>query len=213
MSKHQEKLTKNEDSLAPIQLERMSREEESLVKHRGRTRQLLAIGALAVCVAGGGTYFMKQLDAREAVVSAAAGVQRVRSEKLQPFLRCALPGLGQSQLNSKERLIGAIDDFSESLGKGYARTLGRCLPVLEEVAPALAAQPVPADLRSEARSLHDSAVRLTGAVKDYRAHLAAPTQAYDYLQSLPMIEKIAVAWESYEVNAKTFDNAVHAKLD
>jgi hypothetical protein len=215
MTRHEteQKLTHNEDSLAPFQLDRMSIEEESLVKHRGRFTQLTSLAALALCVVGGGTYLMKRLDQRQTVVSAAAGVQRVRAEKLEPFLRCALPGIGATQLNSRERLIGAIDDFSESLGKGYARTLTRCLPVLGEVAPALAAQVAPTDLRPQVRALHDSAVALTAAVQTYRDHLGAPAAKYDYVTALPLVEKIAVAWEGYEANAKRFDDAVHAKLD
>jgi hypothetical protein len=215
MDLHQNEAIKRgeQDSLAPIQLERMSIEEESLVKHRGRVGHLMLFAVLAVSVVGLGTQLMKKLDAREAVVSAAAGVQRIRADKLDPFLRCALPGLDRAKLNSKDSLIGAIDDYSESMGKDYARTLSRCMPMLEEVSPALAAQKTPVELALPMRNLRSAAESLTVAVNAYRQHLGAPNEPYDYLHSLPRIEKIASAWERYEVSAKRFDDVVRATID
>ena len=50
-------------------------------------------------------------------------------------------------------------------------------------------------------------------MSSYRAYLGEPGAQYDYVKALPLIEKIAVAWDQYEVGAKRFDDAARAKLD
>jgi hypothetical protein len=113
---NREKLTHNEDSLAPIQLDRLSVEETSLIKHRERYSQLAGITAIVGCLVAGGAFVMKQLDAQAAITQTAAAAQRLRSDSLEPFLYCALPGMTRAQLASKEQLMAAIDDVSAARG-------------------------------------------------------------------------------------------------
>ncbi len=198
-----------QDSLAPVRLDRVSVEDEAVLMQRGRAGKMMAVAMAAILLGAGANYWMKRIDAREAYVGASASVHRLRVDKLEPFLRCALPDIDRAQVNSKDRLISAIESYGDRMGKDYGRVLARCTPMLSALPAQLAAVQAPASLQPEVRGLSTAARDLTQAVDNYRSYLSNSGSQYDYVQALPMMEKIAVAWERYEAHQASFDSAVH----
>ncbi|HEX2675710.1 MAG TPA: hypothetical protein VHM19_03705 [Polyangiales bacterium] len=197
-----------QNSLAPVSLDRLSVEDEAKLMHIGEHGKL-AIVALAVLLVGSGSlYFMKRLDTREAYVGAAAQVHKLRTEQLEPFLRCVLPDADRAQINSKENLISAIEAYGDRMGKDYSRMLAKCTPMVDDLPQQLAAVPAPKSVRDQMRGLSHAANDLRQAVVAYHSYLSNSGRQYDYVQALPLMEKIAVAWESYESRQAELDAAV-----
>jgi hypothetical protein len=199
------------DSLAPIQLERLSVEEEVALMGRGRGKQLAGIAAVALVSVLGGVLWMKGMDAREAYASAATRLGQLDRQHGYAFMYCALPGIPQSQIDSRENLHTAIEHFGEQYGKSYARNLRRCAPTLDEMAPALAALQVPENVSSELHALRTAAANLKRAWNDYRGYLEDPKRPYDYVQAVPLIEKITLGWEAYEQRESELHTALLAR--
>jgi hypothetical protein len=214
MNDSQSKLTRDEqDSLAPLSLDRLSVEDEAALMQGGKLGKLAFVAVIAVMVGASTSFWMKRIDTREAYVGAAASVHKLRVDKLEPFLRCALPEVDRAQINSKDRLISAIEAYGDRLGKDYGRVLSRCMPLVADLPADLAAVPGPAPVKEHLRELSRAASDLESAVGNYRTYLTSATHDYDYVQALPLMEKIAVAWESYEARQAELDAQVHTAVD
>jgi hypothetical protein len=202
-----------QDSLAPIALDRLSVEDEAALMQRGKLGRLSSLAFLAVMLGAGATFWMKTIDAREAYVGAAARVSELRTSALEPFLRCALPQTDRASINSKARLISALETYGDRFGKDYSRTLSRCAPILAELPAELARIKAPHDVQEQLARLSSSASDLAAAFGGYRSYLSSAGKSYDYVQALPMMEKIAIAWETYEARQAELHAQVQAAVD
>ena len=120
-------------SLAPISLEGTSVDDEVAMIKKGRGQRLVL--TLTVIVAGvlGGQRLLRSMDERAAYASAAAQLEHVDSQQGEAFLRCALPNLQRSQLESASALHSAIEIATEHMDKGYGRVLAQCAPLLDNL--------------------------------------------------------------------------------
>jgi hypothetical protein len=206
----QKRVTREPESLAPIQLERVSLDEEVAQMKTGKGLRLtltLLIGAAAVF---GVVRWMGNLDTAQAYAHAADRVEEIDAQQGGAFLRCALPNLQNSQLTSASALHSAIETVSERLDKHYAHQLASCASLLEEFETALGTVRAPADMKLRIEGLRRSAHDFAQAWHNYQAYLQDPAQRYDFVQATPLIEKIGVAWQGYQTQRTEADSALRS---
>jgi hypothetical protein len=185
------------DSLAPVQLERLSIEEDIALMRRGKTLPLTLSLLLATVAVVAGVRWVGELDAQQAYAHAADRLETIDSQQSEAFLRCALPNVQRSQLSSTVALHNAIEIASERFDKFYGRQLTHCEHYLVDLETELDAVKVPTDMTRQLTSLRNAAHEFGLAWSNYRDYLRDPTQSYDYVRATPMIEKVTLAWGSY----------------
>jgi len=213
MTKH-DALRSEQDSLAPIQLDRLSAEEQDTVALMGKGKglQLLRIAAIVAALGVGGFYAMRGLDSGLAYTEAGAAAGKLQRQHVEGFLRCALGPAYVTSTDSPERLYGALEAMSERGQKGYGRTLSRCLPTLEALPAALGALSAPADLTPNVAQLEGSARALLAATKAYATYLGADDTRYDFVIAAGHIDHITQAWAQYKKHDATLRSQIERKL-
>jgi len=199
------------DSLAPLQIERLSVDDEVARMSRGKSRQLLGLGAVvSLCAAIAGVW-LTGLDSHRTYADAIGSARELDERHAEAFTRCALPGIPSSRLGSSEQLHSAIERISERLGKSYGRSLSRCTPRLTGLVTGLRELSIPAEagLRAAAR---DAAAALEQAWQDYARYLLDERTPYDYVQALPRVEKIALASRAYDRRMTELESALRKRL-
>jgi hypothetical protein len=194
------------DSLAPVQLERAGIDEEIAQMKRGKGMRLTLTLLVAAIGVVGGTRWMGKIDDSQAYAAAAERLESIDSQQGEAFLRCALPNVQNSQLGSAPALLNAIEIASDRLDKRYGKLLEQCDYLLDGLTSSLSGLRAPADMTRRLQTLQSSASQLSSAFQDYRDYLLDPNKRYDYVQALPMIEKIANHWQEYQTaraDAKT----------
>jgi hypothetical protein len=163
-----DKEKREQDSLAPLQLDRLTVEEEVAGMNRGKSAQLLGLAMLVSALAVGGAWAMKRLDRDQAESNAAAVVASLRVQHVEAYLVCVAPEAPLSAFSSSERLHSVLENQTERYQKAYARTLESCEPKLEGLIPALTVAPVAksleprvSDLKGAATAIQDSASTIT----------------------------------------------------
>lgn len=197
-------------SLAPIQLEGAA-DENDLAKLRGGRGIRLAITLMVAAGAvAGGAQLLRMMDTRQAYAVAASALERLDTEKRDPFIRCALPSYQRSQIANSNALRGAIESATDRMGRSYGRLLAKCAPLLENFQQAAADIKAPDDVSDDVSAVTNATSALGQAFKDYQAMLLRPEQDYDNAQVLPMIEAIGSAWDTYQ---KAREQAKHAMTE
>ena len=192
------KIKKSEqDSLAPVQLDRLTIEEEVAGMNRGKGAQLLAVAVLVSAVAIGGAWLMKQIDRSQAEGQAGAAVAGLREQHLDAYLACVVPNAPAGVFSSSERLHTAIETLAERFQKDYARTLQSCEPKLTGLLPALAAAPVASDLQPIIGNLKVAAISVKNSAEDLRSYLSDPQRPYDFVEVTQRIDHLARASAAY----------------
>jgi len=185
-------------SLAPIQLERSSVDEDIAQLKRGKGLRLTLTLAVGLAAIAGGTQLLRSMDAHQAYAKAGEQLELVDAQQSEAFLRCALPNLQRSQLDDPSELHTAIEIATERMDKAYGRVLAQCDPLLESFEEAVSQIKGPADMTRRLSSLSNAAGALGHSWSEYRKYLQDPTQHYDYVQAAPRIEKITNAWQDYQ---------------
>lgn len=186
------------ESLAPIQLERSSVDEDIAQMKRGKGLRLTLTLAVGLAAITGGTQLLRSMDAHQAYAKAGEQLELVDAQQSEAFLRCALPNLQRSQLDDPSELHTAIEIATERMDKAYGRVLAQCDPLLESFQEAVNQIKGPADMTRRLSDLSNAAGQLGGSWQDYRKYLQDPAQHYDYVQAAPRIEKITNAWANYQ---------------
>jgi hypothetical protein len=199
-----------QDSLAPIQLDRLTIEEEAAFMNRGKKRQLLFAASLIAMALLGANTLVKQLDREMAYSQAGQAVSDAQQQQLGAYLQCALPGTQLSSVASADELHSAIERLVERFHKDYGRLLKRCEPKLEALAPTLANVNVPKDLQGELHELRASAKQLTASAVTLRTYLEDERTAYDYAQATAYIDRVAKAKLAYDEQDATFARSLDA---
>ena len=201
-----------QDSLAPVELDRLTVDEEVAMMQRGKSGRLV-VAALALVLAGGGAFtWMQRMDTRDAYTNAATVAVRLHHEHLDAFLRCALPRADAAQLQSQEGLSAAFANHGALLGRAHSGVLARCAEALVELSREVAAIRAPNPLRPQLTALHQAAEALRRAADGYRAQLGA-ADGYDAAQLTPAIEKIVLARATYQQRQAALERAVRSATD
>jgi hypothetical protein len=192
--------TKRDDphSLAPIQIEGTSIDEDIAQLKRGKGARLIGTMLCLGLGAFGVMQWMERIDGTQAYAAAADKVEIIHAQQANVYLRCVLPNLQRSQLASQQALHTAFEIASDRFQKGYAKQLAHCAPSLDGLQAQLATLTVPADVESSAKLLRDAAVSVGEKSEAYRAYLQDRARPYDFVQATPHIEKIARAWSGYD---------------
>jgi hypothetical protein len=195
MDLHQDK--REQDSLAPMQLDRLTLEEEVASMKRGKGAQLLGVAVIVSALAIGGAWLMKQMDRNEAEGQAGAAVAALREQHLDAYLRCVVPNAPAEVLSNSVRLHSAIEALTERYQKAYAGTLDSCEPKLVGLVPALAAAPVSTALHPVMGNLKVAAISVQNSAEELRDYLADPARPYDYVEITAFIDHLARASAAY----------------
>lgn len=191
-------------SLAPIQLEGPSVQEEAAQLKRGRGLRLALNLTALVAVATAGGQWLNGLDTRNSYTQAAAQLDRSETTQAEGFMRCVLPDLQPSQLTSTVTLYGSIENLTEQLGKAYGDQVAACAPLLDDFERSVHKVRAPADMTRHLQEVSRAASSVKQSWESYQRYLQTPNQPYDYVQAAPLIDHITVAWKSYhESNSKT----------
>jgi len=188
---------REQDSLAPMQLDRLSIEEEVATMNRGKGAQLLAVAVIVSVFAIGGAWTMKQLDRTQAEGQAGAAVAGLREAHVDAYLKCAIPDAPVGVFSSSERLHSAIEIIAERYQKAYARTLESCEPKLAGLVPSLAEAAVSPALEPAVTGLRAAAVSVEESATDLRGYLGDPRRGYDYVEVTAFIDRLARASAAY----------------
>jgi len=184
------------DSLAPVQLERLSVEEEVAQMQRGKGGKMALVIAAGSLLLAGGAYWMRHLDVERAYVVTAESIAQVDTQQAQAFMHCALRNVQAPQLASPDALRATIEITHQRLGAGFTRNLDQCLPLLDDLAPGLTAIKAPNDVKPKLTALEQSSNELRRSWKLYRTYLGDPK--FDDAQAAQLIESVTAAWARYE---------------
>jgi hypothetical protein len=203
-----DKEKREQDSLAPMQLDRLTIEEEIAGMNRGKSTQLLGVAMMVSALAVGGAWAMKRMDRDQAESNAAAAVASLRVQHVEAYLVCIAPEAPLSVFASSERLHSALEHLAERYQKAYARTLESCEPKLEGLIPALTVAPVAKSLEPRVSELKAAAMAIQDGGSDLRSYLADSRRQYDYVEVTAFIDRLARAAASYHEK----DEALRAQL-
>lgn len=196
-------------SLAPIQIERAADIDQdiALLKRGKGARLLLTLlcGGLATI---GIMRWMNEIDGSQAYAAAAERLEAINAQHGNAFIGCILPDVQRSQLASRQALYTAIENASERAQKYYGTQLQRCSILSQELEQELNQLSVPADMYRQVRDVRSAARELNQALAAYRGYLQDPVRPYDYVQALPMIERLSIAWSNYEDQRTTVNRAL-----
>lgn len=191
-------------SLAPIQLEGASVQEEAAQLTRGRGLRLAFNLAALVAVATVAGQWLNSLDNRNAYANAAAQLDRSESTQAEGFMRCVLPDLQPSQLTSQVTLYGTIENLTEQLGKAYGDQVAACAPLLDDFEHSVHNVRAPADMTRHLQEVSLAASSVKQSWQSYQRYLQTPNEPYDYVKAAPLIDRITVAWKTYhQTNKRT----------
>jgi hypothetical protein len=199
---------REQDSLAPVQLDRLSIEEEVAGMNRGKSARLLGVAMMVSALAVGGAWAMKQMDRSQAESNAASVVASLRVQHVEAYLVCIAPEAPLSVFSSSERLHSVLENQAERYQKAYARTLESCEPKLEGLIPALTIAPVAKSLEPTVTDLKAAAMAVQDGANDLRGYLADSRRSYDYVEVTAFIDRLARASASYHKQ----DQALRAQL-
>lgn len=188
---------REQDSLAPVQLDRLTIEEEVAGMNRGKGAQLLGVAMMVGALAVGGAWAMKRIDRGQAESDAAAAVAGLRVQHVEAYLVCILPEAPLSVFSNSERLHSAIENLAERYQKAYARTLESCEPKLEGLVPSLTVAPVAKSLEPAVAGLKTSAIAIEQGAEDLESYLGDSRRPYDYVEVTAFIDRLARAAASY----------------
>lgn len=184
-------------SLAPIQLEGPSVEEEVAQLKRGRGLRLVLNLTVLAAVALLGAKWLEGLDRQSSYNHAAAQLDRGESRDAEAFMRCVLPDLHVAQLTSTVTLYGTIENVTEQLGKGYGDQIAACAPLLDDFEHAVHKVRAPANMTRRLQDVSLAATTLKHSWQEYQRYLQTPNEPYDYVQAAPLIDRITVSWQGY----------------
>jgi hypothetical protein len=189
---------REQDSLVPLQLDRLTIEEEVATMNRGKGAQLLSVAIIVSVFAVGGAWLMKTMDRSQAEGQAGAAVAGLREQHLDAYLRCVMPEAPAAVFSNSERLHSAIEGLAERYQKAYARTLESCEPRLAGLLPSLAMAPVAGKLEPTVEGLKSAAISVQDSAEDLRGYLSDPHRAYDYVEVTAFIDRLARAAVAYQ---------------
>ena len=185
-------------SLAPIQLEGTSVDEEVALIKKGRGLRLALTLGLVVVGALGGARLLRNMDEHAAYAQAAAQLEQIDAQQSEAYLRCALPNVQRSQLESATALHNAIEIATEHMDKGYGRVLAHCSPLLSELEAGVRGLTAPPDMTRRLERLSSATTDFKSGWLAYQSYLQDRSQPYDYVKAAPLIERITIAWEGYQ---------------
>lgn len=208
----QEKAHSSDDQHSPPGgTPRLSIEAEASTMNRGRGRQVMALAAGVLLLAGAGVLALQRVTRSDAYTQAAADAARIEHEHFDGFFGCALPGARQSELNA-EQVHSAFESVGDRLGKSYGKTLERCLPRMDALSASVHALQVPADVEPQRRALVVATSALTAANTQYLRYLSDATERYEFVAAMPMLEKFGAAWAGYRVAQGDLERALEERL-
>jgi hypothetical protein len=211
MEEQKQRVSREPESLAPIQLERVSVEDEVAQMKTGKGLRLTLTLLIGVAGVFGIMRWMGTIDHSQAYAHAADRLEEIDAQQGEAYLRCALPNLQNSQISSSTALHSAIEVVSERYDKRYAQQLAGCAYLLNALESALSTVQAPPDMTRRVEGLRLSAQNFAQAWEHYRAYLKDPAQRYDYVQATPLIEKISVAWQGYQTQRAEATAALRAR--
>lgn len=205
-----EHATPREDphSLAPVQIEVATLEEDIAQLNRGKGARLLMSALLSGLAVFGIVQWMDTIDGQQAYAAAAERLESIHAQQGNALLRCVLPDVQRSQVDSRQALHTALEVASERSQKRYGKQLQHCTGLAEELVRQVNDLDVPADMVRRAQGLRSAAGNLDQALGAYRAYLSDPSKPYDFVQATPMIERVSIAWTTYEDQRKSFNEAL-----
>jgi hypothetical protein len=193
-----DKLNRREpESLAPIQLERLSVDDDVAQMKRGKGLRLTVTVLVSLIAITAGARLLGRIDQTQAYATAAERLETIDNQRSEAFLRCALPNVQPTQLASASELHTAIEIATERLDKRYGTQIAQCTHLLADLQQSLSALEAPSDMTRRLEGLRAAAGELSQAWTAYRGYLQDPRKPYDYVQAVPMIEKITNAWTNY----------------
>jgi hypothetical protein len=205
------RIKSEQDSLAPVQLDRLTIDEEVAFMNRGKGSQLLALASIAGLLLVGGAAAMKGLERDQGYNQAGAAVSEIKDRHVDAYLSCALPGVPALNMASTERLHSAIENFAERFQKDYGLVLRRCEPQLEGLVSDLSQAPVPSDMRPALLELQKAGTTLYSSAASLRDYLEDPSKAYDYVAVTGHIDRLAKARTRYAERQTDFELSLNAK--
>jgi hypothetical protein len=198
----------HEDSLAPVELDRLTIEEEAAFMNRGKGKQLMSAALVVGALAVGGGFFMNAIDREQGELQRGLAAAQLGRDHVEAYLHCAAPSVATSALDSVERIHGAIESVVERRQKASGNTLARCTQQLTGLVPALATASVGAEEKPALTALQHAAAALTKSAAALSSYLDDPAQAYDFVQATGLIDRVARAAN----DAREQDRALRTKL-
>jgi hypothetical protein len=184
-------------TLAPIQVERPS-DEQDLAGMRGRRgpRIVIALAVLAA-VGFGGVLLLRSMDARQVYAQAAAQLERSQSEQLEAFVRCALPNRQSAQFAAQTGLQSALEIATSRMGKTYAKVVTKCTPLLQNFQRSVATIQAPADAAPSLHAVSKAANDFATAWLGLRDFMQSSVD-YEPAEATPRIQAITASWQTYQ---------------
>ena len=153
---------------------------------------------------------LRNMDEHAAYTQAAAQLEQIDSQQSEAYLRCALPNVQRSQLESATALHNAIEIATEHMDKGYGRVLAQCAPLLDELEASVHGLTAPPDMTRRLERLSSAMTDFKSSWLAYQSYLQDRSQPYDYVKAAPLIERITIAWERYQAAQKQAKEALVA---
>lgn len=200
-----------EDSLAPLELDRLTIEEEAAFMNRGKGKQLLSAVVVIGALAAGSALVMKELDRQQAELGRGNAVAALRGNAVEAYLQCVAKGASPVALKNDDRIHGLIEAVVERGEKRSATVFAHCAQRLSPLVPALAKAQLNAELVPALSELRSAAKDLTTSASALHAYLADPGKPYDFVPATALIDRLARAVVAYRERDDAFRSQL-AKL-
>jgi hypothetical protein len=201
----------NPDELAAL---KGSIEEAEAAMHKGRGKMLVGmIGAVVALLVGVVLLVGSGDDARVAGEIGKA-INGIKQRQFDRFWGCALQGTNLKNVRSNAELASQIDVRSMEKGEAYAAYVrGKCLDMLDEIAPQLDTLIVPDDLKADVAALREAVGDLRSAWNGFITYLGNPDTEYASEDAKRYIDEIARGWFDFKKAHGAINATLKTKLE
>jgi hypothetical protein len=198
------------DSIAPIELDRLTIEEEIASMNRGRGKSITGIVAAVAAAVVAVVLMLRTMDADRAYTETGAAVRGLAAEHFDSYWLCAVPAALRMPVDSGEKLATQLERVADHLGRSYGATLQRCEARLEPLPGKLGALAVPDALETDRARLVGASETLLSRVKALRERLGA-VESYSFASVASEIDGVAKAYDGFSTARSELLGAVDAR--
>lgn len=198
------------DSIAPVELDRITIEEEAAFMNRGRGKSITGIVAAVAAAVIAGVLMLRTMDTDRAYTETGAAVRALAAEHFDAYWQCSIPASVRVPVDSGEKLGVLLGRVADRLGRSYSATLQRCESRLEPLAAGLGALEVPKPLEADRAQLVTASEGLLTSVTALRERLAS-MEHYDLANVAGEIDGVAKAWDGFSTARADLLHSIDAR--
>ncbi|MEM9187681.1 MAG: hypothetical protein AAGF12_00795 [Myxococcota bacterium] len=199
--------------LSPLRGPSLEDDEKAMKKGKGVMLAAM-LAALAVPIIGVVLYLALS-GGDEQYRTLGRNVNGLHDQSFKAFWGCSLRGANLEEIRSNTDLSAQINTRAGN-GRGrYAQHVrDECMPMLEEIEPALSQLIPPEEMRSQVQELGRATGELRSGWSGFVAHLEGLEEdPYDEREAREHVNNIAKGWYDYRRSHKALNDAIRERIE